>query len=49
MLAFLAVFLLVLWLLGFVAFHVSSSAIHILLVIAVVALVVHLMRGRRTI
>ena len=45
---FLALFviLLVLWLLGFFAFHVASGLIHILLVIAVIFLVVHLFRGR---
>ena len=44
MLIGLAVFLAVLWLLGFVVFHISSFAIHILIAAAVVALVVHLVR-----
>ena len=39
--------LVVLWLLGFIVFHVSSLLIHILLVVAVIALVLHFMRGRR--
>jgi hypothetical protein len=45
---FLAVFfvLLVMWLLGFVAFHVAGGLIHLLLIIAVISLVVHLFRGR---
>jgi uncharacterized protein DUF5670 len=46
MLAILAAILVVLWLLGFLAFHVSSGLIHILLVLAVVSIVVHLFRGR---
>jgi uncharacterized protein DUF5670 len=47
MLLAIAVILLVLWLLGFLAFHVTSFAIHVLLVIGVVLLVMHLLRGRR--
>ena len=47
MLAILAVILLVLWLAGFLAFHVTTAAIHILLLIAVVLVVLHFMRGRR--
>jgi hypothetical protein len=45
---FLALFfiLLVMWLLGFAAFHVAGGLIHLLLVIAVISLVVHLFRGR---
>ena len=48
---FLALFviLLVLWLLGFFAFHVAGGLIHVLLIIAVVFLVVHLFRGRSTV
>jgi hypothetical protein len=43
---FLALFaiLLVLWLLGFFAFHVAGGLIHILIVIAVISLVVHFLR-----
>ena len=43
---FLALFviLLVLWLLGFFAFHVAGGLIHILIVIAVISLVVHFVR-----
>jgi hypothetical protein len=42
----LFVVLLVLWLLGFFAFHVAGGLIHILLIVAVIALLVHLFRGR---
>src|SRR5580700_4619579 len=38
--------LLVLWLLGFFAFHVAGGLIHLLIVLAVISLVVHLVRGR---
>jgi hypothetical protein len=43
---FLALFviLLVLWLLGFFAFHVAGGLIHLLIVIAVISLVVHFLR-----
>lgn len=45
---FLMIFavLLVLWLLGFTLFHVTSGLIHLLLIVAVIALVVHFVRGR---
>ncbi len=46
MLATIAVILLVAWLLGFLAFNVAGGLIHILLVIAVVALIMHFVRGR---
>jgi hypothetical protein len=42
----LFVILLVMWLLGFFAFHVAGSLIHLLLIIAVISLVVHFVRGR---
>lgn len=47
MLYTLAVILFVLWLLGFVAFHVGGGLIHLLLVIAVVVVVYQLITGRR--
>jgi hypothetical protein len=37
--------LLVLWLLGFFAFHVVGGLIHLLLIIAVISLVMHFFRG----
>jgi len=46
MLAIVAVVLLVLWLLGFTAFHVTSGFIHILLVLAVITILFHFFRGR---
>ena len=41
--------LLVIWLLGLVAFHVAGGFIHLLLIFAIIALVVHFFRGRRAI
>jgi hypothetical protein len=45
MLLAIAAILLVLWLLGFLAFHLGAF-IHILIVIAVIVLVLHFVRGR---
>jgi hypothetical protein len=39
--------LLVMWLLGFFAFHVAGGLIHLLLIVAVICLVVHFFRGHR--
>ena len=36
--------LLVMWLLGFLAFHVAGGLIHLLLIFALISLVVHLFR-----
>lgn len=47
MLAVIAVVLIVLWLLGFFAFHVTSAFIHIALIVGLILLVFHFMRGRR--
>lgn len=41
----LFVVLLAAWVFGFALFHVAGAAIHILLVIAVVSLIVHFVRG----
>ncbi|WP_304169832.1 lmo0937 family membrane protein [Phenylobacterium aquaticum] len=46
MFGIIAIVLVVLWLLGFLAFHVTAGFIHLLLIIAVVMLVLHFMRGR---
>ena len=46
MLAAIGAVLLVLWLLGFLAFHVTTGAVHILLVLAVIFVVMHFFRGR---
>jgi Family of unknown function (DUF5670) len=42
----LCIVLLVAWLLGWGAFHVAGGLIHLLLIVAVIALVVHFVRGR---
>jgi hypothetical protein len=42
----LFIILLVLWVLGFVAFHVAGALIHLLLILAVISLVLHFVRGR---
>ena len=47
MLYTIAVVLLVLWLLGFFAFHVGSGLIHLLLVIAVIMVLINVIQGRR--
>ncbi len=47
MLYALAVILLILWLLGFLAFHIGGGLIHLLLVIAVVVIVYQVITGRR--
>jgi len=39
--------LLILWLAGFLAFHVAGGLIHLLLIVAVIVLVYHFMTGRR--
>jgi len=36
-----------LWVVGFVLFHIAAAFIHILLIIAVVALVAHFLKGRQ--
>ena len=47
MLMTIAIVLLVLWALGFFAFQVSTAFIHVLIVVAVIVLVMHLLRGNR--
>jgi hypothetical protein len=42
----LFVVLLIMWLMGFFAFHVAGGLIHLLLIIALISLVMHLFRGR---
>ena len=41
------VVLVVLWLLGFLAFHIGGGLIHILIVVAVIVLLYNLFVGRR--
>src|SRR6202163_3558302 len=45
MLGIIAAVLIVLWLLGFFAFHVTTGFIHIALVVGLILLVLHLLRG----
>ena len=44
----IVVILVVLWLLGFFAFHVTAFFIHLLLVIAVIVILYNLLAGRST-
>jgi hypothetical protein len=46
MLLTIAAILIILWLLGFIA-HVAGAFIHILLVIALVIIILHFLRGRK--
>jgi len=43
----LAVILIILWALGFFAFHVAGGLIHLLLVIAIIVILVRVITGRR--
>lgn len=43
----IAILLLLLWAGGFFAFHVAGFFIHILLICAVVAFIIHFITGRR--
>ena len=45
MLGIIAAVLIVLWLLGFFAFHVTTAFIHVALVVGLILLVLHFMRG----
>jgi hypothetical protein len=45
----IAAILVVLWLLGFLAFHVAGGLIHILLIIAVIAVIWHFVSRRRSV
>ncbi len=46
MLLILGIILLILWLAGVIAFHVTAWFIHIVLVIAVIVFILHFVRGR---
>jgi hypothetical protein len=48
MLLLLAIILGIAWIFGFAVYHVASGAIHILLLLAVIALIVHFVRGARS-
>ena len=47
MLFTIAIILIILWALGFFAFHIAGGLIHILLVVAIVVGLVQLFTGRR--
>ena len=49
MLLTIGLILVVLWALGFFAFHVAGGLIHILLVIAVVVIIFKFVTGRRSV
>lgn len=49
MLLTIAIILLVLWALGFFAFHVAGGLIHILLIIGVIVLIWNFVAGRRVV
>lgn len=38
--------LIIAWVLGWIVFHVGSGLIHILLIVALVSLILHFVRGR---
>ncbi|CAN5725238.1 hypothetical protein BH11MYX3_BH11MYX3_31480 [soil metagenome] len=42
----IAAVLAIAWLLGFTVFHVASGLIHILIVAAIIAVIVHFVQGR---
>ena len=44
----IALILVILWALGFLAFHVAGGLIHLLLVIAVVVIIFQFVSGRRS-
>ena len=46
MLGILALVLFVAWLLGLFAFHVTAGFIHLLVILAVISLILHFVRGR---
>jgi hypothetical protein len=47
MLGLIAAVLIICWLLGLFAFHISTGLFHILLVIGLIHLVMHFVTGRR--
>jgi len=48
LLLIIGVILVVLWLLGFFAFNISSPVLHALIVIGVILIIIDLVRSRRT-
>ena len=45
----IGIILVVMWLLGFFAFHIAGGLIHILLVLAVIAIIWNFVSGRKTV
>ena len=45
----ITVILLILWLVGFIGFHVLGAWIHLLLLVVVVLIIVNLLSGRRAV
>ncbi len=46
MLTLIAFILIVLWLIGFIGFHILGGFIHILLVIAIILFLIRIIRGK---
>lgn len=46
MLLYIAIVLIILWLLGWLLFHVAGALIHLVIVVAVIFFIWHLIRGR---
>ena len=44
----ITIVLVILWLLGFVGFHILGAWIHLILVLAVIVLIFNLLSGRRS-
>ncbi len=42
----IALVLIVVWLVSFLAFHIAGGLIHLLLIFAVISIVLHFIRGR---
>jgi uncharacterized membrane protein (DUF485 family) len=49
MLLTIALILLIAWALGFLAFHVTTGLIHLLIILAVISFIFHFVTGRRTV
>jgi hypothetical protein len=47
MLLTIAIILAVLWAFGFIVFHLTAWAIHVLIVVAVILLILHFVRGAK--
>lgn len=47
-LAIIGILLIISWFLGFIAFHVTVTAIHLALAIGILLLILHLFRGKKS-